>query len=228
MLVSAGGKGAGEATRVSTHMDTFTLLSSPLEFGGPASWGLLEGSRIVTLLYVGWRFQWYWIRCVYFKKKKMFSLFTILCWLLPYNKVSQKQKNKFHRHVYFCSHLATVFPTRWDLCVETVHEFSMWTQTLNHRQTRESHPLGPHLPLKLPYACLEDPWWAHLNSPDCFYLALEVFLLLALCLWQLMFVVGQPVKLPSGKDLVSWGARLGRLLVGWGENVDCFYFPARE
>lgn len=51
--MSAGGKGAGEATRVSTHMDTFTLLSSPLEFGGPASWGLLEGSRIVTLLYVG-------------------------------------------------------------------------------------------------------------------------------------------------------------------------------
>ena len=48
--MSTGGKGAGAAIRLSTYMDTFTLLSSPSEFGGQTSWEPLEGTRIVMTL----------------------------------------------------------------------------------------------------------------------------------------------------------------------------------
>lgn len=65
-------------------------------------------------------------------------------------------------------------------------------------------------------SCLprESLCWLHLSCPDYFCLALEPSLLVALCLWQLMFVAGQPVKLPNWRELVSRDSeetgRLGR------------------
>lgn len=130
--------------------------------------------RVLGLLwlYVDWRVQWYWFRCI-----------------------------------SFCSNLAIVFPRRWDLCVEISHEFSMWKQTLKHKQTLESHLLDPNLPWcslmliwRVPLVgTFELSWWLLLGpagfpSPCTMPVTADVCCRAA-------------CQVSSGRELVSWDAK---------------------